>query len=176
MDAPFIGYVTYFAFSFAPKGWVQCNGQLLNIRTNQALFALLGTMYGGDGVNTFGLPDLRGRSITGWGTYNGVTNTLGAKSGVESVTLTVANLPAHMHTTSVNIPVASSPATDPTPAGEYLAITNGNMYATTSTPNAKYGGTITVATSGSSQPLPILNPYLTLNACMCTSGIFPSRN
>lgn len=176
MDAPYLGYVSYFAFNFAPKGWLQCNGQLLAINQNQALFALLGTMYGGNGTTTFGLPDLRGRSITGWGTRAGVTNTLGAKSGAETVTLTTANLPAHMHTTSVTIPIANTPASDPTPAGEYLAVYSGNMYSSTATPNARYGGNITVGASGGSQPLSLLNPYLTLNACICNSGLFPSRN
>ena len=175
MDSPFLGYVTYFAFSFAPVGWLQCNGQILPISTNTALFALLSNSYGGDGQTTFGLPDLRGRSITGWGTFQGVPNVLGAKSGVENVTLTTANLPAHMHTTSVTISVANNPGTDNSVIGNYLG-TGVNMYATTATPNAKYGGNITVAVSGASQPFPILNPYLVLNACICTSGIFPSRN
>src|SRR5579871_4687503 len=96
MQTPFIGSVQYYAFSFAPKGWAACNGQLLAIATNQALFALLGTNYGGDGRTTFGLPDMRGRAIQGWSNQN----TLGEKTGTEAATMLINNLPTHTHTSS----------------------------------------------------------------------------
>src|SRR5476651_1538756 len=99
---PFVGTIIAFAFPFPPKTWSQCNGQLLAINQNQALFALLGVQYGGNGTTTFGLPDLRGRAAISQGTLPGVgTYPIGTKSGTENVTLLSVNLPVHTHTTTV---------------------------------------------------------------------------
>jgi microcystin-dependent protein len=174
MTEPFLGSVQYFAFNYAPVGWNQCNGQILNITQYQALFALLGTNYGGDGRVTFGLPDLRGRTIVGFGhnvanhpqptTYN-----LGQKAGVESVTMTTNKMPANNLGGGLD-----------TPAGAFPSInsnTGENQYASTAGTN-QFMGTpqVSVSVAGSSTPFSNLSPYLTLNACIAVTGYFPSRN
>src|ERR1700755_2648639 len=99
MAEPFLGQIQQFGFNFAPRGWAFCNGQLMSIAQNSALFSLLGTMYGGDGVTTFGLPDMRGRASLHFGQGNGLSNyTQGQQAGVESVTLITAQMPMHNHT------------------------------------------------------------------------------
>jgi len=182
MYQPFLGSVQYFAFSFAPRGWAACNGQLLPIAQNQALFALLGVNYGGDGRTTFGLPDMRGRAIQGWSN----SNQLGEKTGTEGATLLVTNLPVHTHTApAVKIAANSAAATtnviDPTnnyPAGPHPA-RGGSALMYTSTPdtNAYLGTpTVVVGITGNNIPFNTLNPYLTLNCCIALQGLFPSRN
>ena len=180
-STPYISEIQIFAFDFAPRGWAFCNGQLLAINTNQALFSLLGTTYGGNGVNTFALPDLRGRVPLGWGNGAGLTlNNLGAMGGAENVTLLPTQIPPHTHSITTtaaqscqsvggnqNTPAASFPATHETE----------NIYSTTS--NANMGAptvNTTIGIAGGSQPHSNLPPYLTMNFCIAIQGIFPSRN
>lgn len=175
----FIASITIFAGTYAPKNWAFCNGQLLAISTNQALFSLLGTTYGGDGRTTFGLPDFRGRTAVSEGQGPGLSSyDLGQRSGAETVTLTVNNIPPHVHNGNVNYALKADP-NDPSetnpdfafPAkytGGYAATANGTMQPPT------YSATI--GNAGGNGPLPILMPYLVLNYIICLYGIFPSRN
>lgn len=167
MATPFIAQIQMFSFAFAPRNWAQCNGQLLPIAQNQALFSLLGTTYGGNGTTTFGLPDLRGRTPLHFGQGPGLSNrSLGQVGGIESVTLTSTQIPSHTHTVSAN----TAAPTLGTPAGNLWA--QGNYSASGASPMAAGD----VGNSGGSQPHPNLSPYLTINFCIALAGIFPSRN
>lgn len=176
-----LAVVTYFAGNFAPRGWAFCNGQILAINTNQALFSLLGTTYGGNGQTTFALPDLRGRSIVSQGNGPGLQPyTLGQKTGNETVTLLSSNVPAHSHTGASNFYLQADvgPGGDSNPEFNYPANFT-KAYAPTPTSGVTmlpptYSGTINSA--GGSQPIPILAPYLAINHIICLQGIFPSRN
>ena len=178
-----LAVVTCFAGNFTPRGWQFCNGQLLAITSNQALFSLLGTTYGGDGRTTFGLPQLQSRVPIGTGQGAGLPNvTLGQVAGVEKVTLTAANLPPHVHNGPVN--VAQQCNTNNTdqntdPGGSYLTTGTANSYGTTATSGQYYKAgvyTATIQTAGSSMPVSILEPYIAVYYIICTQGIFPSRN
>jgi microcystin-dependent protein len=176
MQTPFLALVVPFGFNFAPKGWAQCSAQLLSIQTNQALFAIVGTTYGGNGIQTFGLPDLRGRVPNGWGQGPGLSNyTLGEISGSNSTTLLANNLPLHTHNLNVNNTAASQVA----PQGGILAqgplvgSSNAQYYNTTA--GAQMAAN-TLANSGSNLPVSILQPYNVVNYCIALQGIFPSRN
>jgi len=179
MDA-IIGAIWSFGFNFAPLGWMLCQGQLLSIAENQALYTLIGTTYGGDGQVTFALPDLRGRVIIGAGQGTGQPNyVVGQQAGNENITLTTANLPAHSHQVlSAKVPVNTAGGTTNDPTGGVFAgpqSSLGNVYqTTTNTQMAANNGTTTP--TGNSLPLSILNPFLTINYCICVEGIFPSRN
>ena len=165
MTDPFIGEIQLFPFGFAPRGWAQCNGQLLPINQNQALFSLLGTMYGGNGQTTFALPDLRGRVPLGVG--SGYSQ--GQRAGEEQHTLIFSETPAHIHQANAS---SAAPFT-PSPAGASWANTGANNYA--ASPNAQMAG-IAVTPAGGGQPHENRSPYLTLNFCIALAGIFPSRN
>ena len=172
MSNPFLGEIRLFPYNFAPRGWAFCAGQILPIAQNTALFSLLGTTYGGNGVTTFALPDLRGRVAISSGQGPGLSDyLLGQIGGVESITLNSTQLPAHAH------PFAPPCNTDDPSAGSpknnFPASVGNPIYATTS--NAAMGAG-TTGLSGSGQPFPILQPYLTLNYCIALNGIFPSRN
>jgi microcystin-dependent protein len=173
--------VTCFAADFAPKNWAYCNGQILPIAQNQALFSLLGTTYGGNGVTTFALPDLRGRTALSTGQASGGSNyTLGQLGGTENVTLLAQNLPAHVHngTIQLSIQADSNGGTETDAAANYPAgITNAYMNnppATVNFATPTYQTTIQVA--GGNQPVPVRVPYLVLNYVICMYGLFPSRN
>lgn len=173
MDSPFLGAVALLGFSYAPRGWAFCQGQLLPINQNQALFSLLGTMYGGDGRTTFALPDLRGRVPIGFGQGPGLSDySIGQVAGQESVTLNSAQLPAHTHA----LKASSSLGNQPSPEGNVLADT-GNFDteyyngAPTTTMDAQ-----SIGATGGGQPVGIVQPCLTLNYAICLSGLFPSRN
>ena len=167
---PFIGELRLFGFNFAPRGWALCNGQLLAISQNTALFSLLGTMYGGNGQTTFALPDLRGRAPLAFGQGPGLTNRdQGEVGGVEAVTLTAATLAPHGHTVA-----ASSTPTTKNPSGGVPSVTAaGSSYGTTTdlsmSPSMIGGG-------GSGQPHENMPPYLVLNWCIALEGIFPARD
>jgi microcystin-dependent protein len=166
---PLLGEIALFAFPFAPRGWALCAGQLLSIAQNQALFSLLGTTYGGDGITTFGLPDLRGRSIVSSGqALGGSDYTLGMKTGTETVTVLPNQLPMHNH-----LFTAATTGSTPDPTGALYAATGSMQFAPTATgqlaPDA-------VAQAGSTQPHPNQPPYLVLNYCIALQGIFPSRD
>ena len=169
----FLGEIRMFAGNFAPTGWAFCQGQLLPIAQNQALFALLGTTYGGNGTTTFALPDLRGRVPVGFGQGLGLSNKdLGQQFGSETVTLTTAQMPAHSHTVNAvttegnqNLPTNSLPANTKALDKEYSdAASNTTM---------KSG---MIGITGSSQPVNISQPSLGVNFIIALQGIYPSRN
>ena len=168
MSEPFLAEIKIMGFGgFAPKGWAQCNGQFLPINQNQALFALLGTRYGGNGQTTFALPDLRGRVPEHQG-----TRIAGSRFGEEAHTLTSTEMPAHTHLVSANDAVATSNA--PIANGRLANSTPQNLYGPFSAPTAMDPGA--VANTGGSQPHNNMQPYLTVNFCIALQGIFPSRN
>jgi len=178
MDA-FIGEIRMMGFPFAPKGWALCQGQLLSVQQNQALYSLLGTTYGGNGVQTFGLPDLRGRVGIGQGQGPGLSPyAMGQQAGQASVALLTTNLPAHSHAYTGTVKAADDRAASPDPAnGQYPATGPATQYST-GTPNGSLGGAAisgTTGNQGSSQPHENRQPGLTMNYCICTSGYFPSR-
>jgi microcystin-dependent protein len=171
MSEPFLGMLAIYGFNFAPRGWAMCNGQILSIAQNTALFSLLGTTYGGNGQTTFALPDLRGRVPNHQGQGPGLSSySLGQEGGTETVTLTVNELAQHTHTYT---PHASSAPTTKNPSGNYIAATGSPIFGTTNDVGM-HADTTDIA--GGSQPHPILQPYLTLNFCIALEGIFPSRN
>ena len=173
--------VTMVAYDFTPRNWGACDGQLLSIAQNTALFSLLGTTYGGNGIQTFGLPDLRGRVATGCGQGAGLSNyTLGEIGGTENTTLNVNNLPPHAHNGPINITPVGGLAQDSSDPGGYNPGSIPNGYASASTAGVSmvtpsYTGSA-IGVTGSSQPMSLLTPYLTVNFVICMYGIFPSRN
>lgn len=165
---PFIGQIMMFAGNFAPRGWAFCDGQLLPIAQNTALFSLIGTTYGGDGKTTFALPDLRGRVPLHQGDGPGLSPyRLGERTGGEQVTLTQSNLPAHSHSFSAS----NQGADDDVPAGNALAA--GQIYQG-GTPNTPLNAA-TVGSTGGSQPFRVVQPLLAINFVIALQGIFPSR-
>jgi microcystin-dependent protein len=184
----FLGTIKLFGFNFAPRAWMTCQGQILNIAQNTALFSLLGTTYGGNGVTTFGLPNLAGRLAIGQGQLiGGSVYTMGEVAGTESTTLLATQLPAHTHAaTAATTAILSAEATQANaqnPAGKCLA-SGTNIYATEDPAQNRQMSptciaattTVTVQPSGGSQPFSILQPFLVMNYCICVSGIFPPRN
>ena len=168
---PFIGEIRLFGFNFAPVGWALCDGTLLPISQNTALFSLLGTTYGGDGRTTFALPDLRGRVPISMGTGVGLSPyDIGEQGGAENVTLTVSAVPAHNH----NVQASDAPASESKPGGGVLARTNTSTY-TAGTDGTTLSATA-ISSSGGSQPHTNLQPFLAVNFCIALQGIFPSRN
>jgi microcystin-dependent protein len=165
LSEPFLSEIKIVSFNFPPKGWALCNGQFLPINQNQALFALLGTTYGGNGQTTFALPNIRGRVPIHMG--NG--HTLGEAAGSTSVTVNIQQLPTHLH--AVGVTNAGGAVADPTNA---IFAEVGNMYgpATNLTPIRA----TTVTNVGGSQPHNNMMPYLTLNFIIALQGIFPSQN
>lgn len=169
---PFVGELMIFAGNFAPRGWAFCDGQLLPIAQNTALFSLLGTMYGGNGQTTFGLPDLRGRAPIHVGQGPGLSNfTQGELGGEENHTLTAAEMPAHTHTAyadatngTVDSPVNALPARNPASIPAYGAGASATLAANH------------VGTAGGSQAHNNMPPYLVLNYCIALQGVFPSRS
>lgn len=163
MSEPFIGEVRATGFSIAPRGWALCNGQTLSIAQNQALFSILGTTYGGDGIVTFALPNLQGRVPVGVG--NGVT--LGESAGSATVTLLTSQIPAHTHAIQAS---AAAGAEDPTNQGPAGA----KAYGPATSLVAMAGAAI--ANAGGSQPHENMQPYLTINYIIALTGIYPSRS
>lgn len=168
MSEPFLGEIRIFAGNFAPTGWALCEGQLLAISQNDALFSLLGTIYGGDGRTTFGLPDLRGRVPIHMGSGPGLTpRNIGSNSGAEEVTLTQANLPVHRHP----MRASSASATTRQPAGNVLATALGGVYF----PNADPTSMDPANTTGGSTGHNNVMPSLVINFIIALHGIYPSR-
>lgn len=153
------------SFNFAPKGWALCNGQLLPINQNQALFSLLGTMYGGNGQTTFALPNLQGRAPIHFG--NGFTQ--GQAAGGTAHTLLIAELPGHTHA----VVGSSNVADQGSPAGNYWAVESSNAYSASADSSLAPQA---LAATGGNQPHDNLSPYLVLSFCIALQGIFPSRN
>jgi microcystin-dependent protein len=168
---PYIGQISMAGFNFAPRGWALCNGQLLSIAQNTALFSLLGTTFGGDGRVTFGLPDLRGRVPVHQGQGPGLTTrVMGETAGQETVTLINSEMPMHNHL--VNVTSADSTAKNPTnnfPGGTaspvYAAAANGNVM------NPQV-----IGLAGGNQPHQNMQPYQVISFIIALEGIFPSRN
>jgi microcystin-dependent protein len=167
MAEPFLSEIRIMSFAFAPKGWATCDGQLLPINQNQALFALLGTTFGGDGRVNFALPDLRGRTPI----HVGSSLTLGERAGEQAHTLSIAELPQHVHQVNVNTATTGGTAAS---GGNFLGGGN-NVY------HAAGGATTTlkpetISTVGGSQAHLNMQPFLTLSFCIALQGIFPSQN
>lgn len=166
MGQPFIGEIRMFGGNFAPAGWALCNGQLMPISENDALFNLIGTTYGGDGQSTFGLPDFRGRVPAHMG--NGMT--IGELSGTESVTLTTSQIPAHTHA-----PVANTATQADSPNGNVWATSNGTT-AYNAAPSNTTMNPQGLQPAGGSQPHDNMVPYLVVNFIISLYGVYPSQN
>jgi microcystin-dependent protein len=164
---PFLGQIMLFAGNFAPSGWALCDGQILSIQQNTALFSILGTTYGGNGTTNFALPDLRSRVPVHAGQGLGLSNyVLGQSAGEESVTLNVNEIPAHTHTQ----PATNGQQTTNRPNTALPA--EGGVYSSTSDGSALHP----TSSTGGSQPHDNIQPYLTVNYVIALQGIFPSRN
>lgn len=180
MSTPFMSEIRLFSFNFAPKTWALCNGQLLPINQNQALFSLLGTTYGGDGRTTFGLPNLQGKVPI----HIGNGHTLGETAGSAGVTLNVQQLPAHNHVLNAQNTIQTADENAQNPAGRLLAGATVSLAGGNSAPVQMYGPVASlttlnpqaVANAGGSQPHNNMMPYGVLNYCIALQGIFPSRN
>ncbi|WP_238180958.1 phage tail protein [Methylobacterium trifolii] len=175
----FIGSIILFGGNYAPRGWALCNGQLMNINQYAALYAILGTTYGGNGTTTFGLPNLQGRVPVHAGSGAGLSSyALGQMSGTETVTLNTTQIPAHSHLLAGNADSGNSDS----PGNAYFAQTyDANGATTFQTYGSSPSNPVTlnpgvVKNAGGSQPHPNLQPYLALNFIICLEGIFPSRN
>jgi microcystin-dependent protein len=177
---PFIAEIIMFGGNFAPRGWAFCNGQLLQIAQFQALFALLGTTYGGDGRTTFGLPDLRGRVPVHPGTAPGLsTYRLGQKGGLEQVTLTSNQMPSHTHTASAVVNATDNRGDAETPGGNVWAQkARDDDYSTAAPDVTMKADAVTVAAgnTGGGQAHENRQPYLAVNFIIALQGIFPPRN
>ena len=172
MSEPFLSEIRIFSFNFAPKGWATCNGQLLPINQNQALFSLLGTTYGGNGQTNFALPNLQGKAPN----HTGSGFTLGQTGGEYAHTVTMNEMPTHTHFLNTNMALGgpNTNATQGAAAGNFWANT-GKAHWVTSQPNAAMHPTA-VTNVGGSQPHNNTQPYLVLNFCIALQGIFPSQN
>ncbi|WP_192349310.1 phage tail protein [Algoriphagus sp. Y33] len=184
-----ISEIRYFGPSWAPRNWMICNGALLPINQYSAFFSLIGTTYGGDGMNTFAIPDLRGRVAVGEGAGPGLTpRRIGEASGVEHVTLLQSEMPSHSHgavfsghsTIPVNITVGDEDESNP--GSGVLANTGNDQYSSTPSSGAMYSGapiavngTVTVGVAGGSQAHENMQPWLCITPIICSQGIFPSR-
>jgi microcystin-dependent protein len=165
VGTPYLSEIRIMSFGFAPKGWAQCNGQLLPINQNQALFSLLGTYYGGDGRTTFALPNLQGRTpIHIGGGYQ-----IGQAGGEQSHTLAQGEVPMHSHAAMGTVTAGDSPI----PSGNYLGAAD-NAYGPLVNPTAIQPATVT--SDGGSQAHQNMQPFLVLNFCIALQGIFPSQN
>lgn len=181
MSTPFLAQIEIFSFNFAPKGWALCNGQLLPIAQNQALFSLLGTMYGGDGRVNFALPDLRSRIPVSFGPQN----TIGTRAGTEAVTINISSMPQHNHPMMVDstTPASSNTSTPANAGTKVLGNAAGTITPTGSFTVALYSpgnanGTLApsvISNNGGSQAHTNIQPYLCLNFCIALQGIFPSQ-
>ena len=176
MSSPFVAEIRMFAGNFAPRNWAFCNGQLLPISQNTALFSLVGTYYGGNGTSNFALPDLRGRAAMHWGDGAGLSSyVLGEMAGENSVTLLTTEMPVHTHSISGAVIANSNPGETPAT----------NTLFTNSSPNQLYGTVLgttvnlapqSISIAGGSQPHNNTQPYLAVSFIICMSGVYPSRN
>lgn len=177
MSQPYIGEIRMFGGSFAPAGWALCAGQLMPISENDALFTLIGTTYGGDGQETFGIPDLQGRIPIHSGTLNGVTTQIGEKAGIETVTLSTQQIPVHSHAPLV---LSGTGGGASTPTNQtYLAdcqVTTTNTYTPFNAANAQVQmNTQSIAGTGGSQPHDNMQPTLCVTYIISLFGIFPHQ-
>ncbi len=174
MADPFVAEIRIFPFNFAPKGWAFCDGQLLPLSQNTALFSLLGTTYGGNGKSNFALPNLQGSAVMQPGQGPGLSlHDLGEVGGSETVTLLESEIPSHRH----SLAAMNDGATINTPAGQFVARPFGrgnNLFATATTPLAGMNVNM-LAPTGGDQPHNNMMPYLTLSFCIALQGVFPPR-
>jgi len=179
MSQPYVGEIRALGFQFAPAQWAFCNGQPMPISQFDTLYAVIGTIYGGDGVNTFNLPNLQGQVPMHWGTgIGGQTTSIGQAQGVTLVTLTQAQTPQHTHTiTAQDVQAGGEPSKTAMPGpNTWLADANPTgLYNYTPTVNTAFAGNA-ISPVGGSQPHDNMQPYLAINFCMSLFGIFPSRN
>jgi len=169
MATPYLSEIRLVSFAFAPRGWALCNGQIMSIQQNAALFALLGTTYGGNGIQTFALPNLQGRAVLGQGSGGGSSYVVGEIGGEVNVTLTTQQMPAHTHIVQATSATANlKPA-----AGNASASSSDNPFAPTSNTTMNSNSLSSV---GGNQAHPNLPPYLVMNYIIALAGIFPSRN
>ncbi|RII31236.1 MAG: phage tail protein [Geobacter sp.] len=176
---PFLGEIMLFAGTFCPVGYLECNGALVPIAQNSALYAILGTTYGGDGQTNFALPDLRGRVPVGNGTGPNLSpRTLGQPGGTENETLTIFQMPQHSHSITISLPASSTAATKGTPENNIPAVPERSVaaYTDASADKAMRSPTATVGFAGNNLPHNNMPPYLTLRYCIATQGIFPTRD
>ena len=177
---PFIGQILMFGGNFAPRGWALCDGQLLSISQYSALFSILGTTYGGNGITTFGLPDLRGRVAMHAGQGPGLTSRpLGQKSGVENVTLNTTQLPAHNHSGTGTVQCTIGQPDESNPSGAVPATLNNGTEGYGETPNGTMkadGVNLNIGNAGGSQPHTNMQPYQCVNYIIALEGIYPSRS
>lgn len=167
MAEPFLSEIRIMSFNFAPSGWALCNGQLLPINQNQALFSLLGTTFGGDGRTNFALPDLRGRTPI----HVGNGHILGERGGEQAHTLSIAEMPTHTHMMNAT----SSTGNQIIPPGNLLAVTASQLYHSPDSALVALAGD-SVANTGGSQPHLNMQPFMTLSFCIALQGIYPSPN
>jgi microcystin-dependent protein len=173
MSNPFIGQIQSFGFNFAPRGWALCNGQLLSIAQNSALFSLLGTNYGGNGQVTFGLPDLRGRTALHWGQGGGLSDyVIGETGGVEAGTMSVNQMPIHNHLGTLTANTGTKVGANP--AGNSLG--GADIWVSPPADTATVANNVTISNNGGSQPFPVLQPFLVVSWCIALEGLFPTRN
>jgi microcystin-dependent protein len=185
----FLASIMSFGFGYAPMGWLLCQGQLLQIVQNTALYSLIGTYFGGNGSSNFNIPDLRGKVLVGMNGVGTPTYPLGQYAGTESVTLSLANMPAHNHTAvlsaaSATIKANNTTGTSGTPSdrANVLASSSTALYNATA-PNVTLNvgggavtGTVTINSAGSSAPISQMQPYCAINYCIAISGFFPPRD
>jgi microcystin-dependent protein len=179
MSEPFLGEIRVFAFNFNPRNWAFCNGALIPISQNTALFSILGTSFGGNGTTNFGLPDLRGRAAIGAGNGPGLTpQSVGQTGGNSTVTLTTTQIPAHNHVLNAATLTPPNPAQNvasPTSSAVLGLSAPNNIYIDPVAPNTTLTSA-SISPTGGGQPHENMQPYLAVNFCIATQGIFPSRN
>jgi microcystin-dependent protein len=175
MSDPFVAEIRIFPFNFPPKGWAFCDGQLLPLSQNTALFSLLGTFYGGDGKSTFALPNMQGSAPMQTGQGNGLSERfLGEASGTETVTLLVSEIPLHTHNMMAhNLDFADTQ--NPSPNATLAKSNQGNAYQTNSSANLTQLAFQALTPAGGSLPHNNMQPYLTLSFCIALQGVFPAR-
>jgi len=169
MSSPYIGEIRMFGGNFAPAGWAFCAGQLMPISQNDTLFNLIGTTYGGDGQETFGIPDVQGRVPLHQGTLNGITYQIGEKAGVEQVTLSTQQIPVHNHSVLANTAIGQNPQ----PQDSILAQGSGMQIYIADTPSQNTG--MVLSPVGGSQPHENMMPFLAVSFIISLFGIFPTQ-
>ncbi len=182
----YLGEISAFAGSYAPRGYAFARGQLMSISGNEALYSILGTTYGGDGRTSFALPDLTGRVIVGAGKMlAGRLYPLGERGGMETVTLTTSQMPAHTHDATLQAVSADGDKSDPNgnmlaigviPSGRGSTTKVKNYSSSVSSPVAMNGQAVKVSSTGGGTPVPVMQPYTVINYIICTEGLFPPRN